>query len=369
MKLSGIHVCIRSGLLLRGRCRIVIGRVSSGRRFCAVASNSVIRRDSNTCTKSSDEQLGDESDVSRKNNKLTWQPSKIVVHCRYKNGNGKLPVEVNVFDNQLGHRAPTVVMLLGLVGSGEDFRSMVTYLSSAGIRCVAPEIPGFGDSLISRPDIYNLDFTSFGQSQMLADILDEKGITRVDGVISHSAASWVAVRFGASVQNVRSLTLINPMSIRPNKAMRPYIWTKLVGAAARNRVFWPVVDSYIEIGARRSGFKIPAHKQRQKFVGLETVSTVDFNAVKEDVKTLREKHLPVFVAWSRNDKMIEDRLSRDLLSTLGMHQEIKVKENQALGGSTTYKRELVFESGGHVLHQKHAKSISENIIAMLQSVL
>lgn len=35
--------------------------------------------------------------------------------------------------------------------------------------------------------------------------------------------------------------------------MRPYVWTKLVGAAARNRVLWPVVDSYIEVGARRSG--------------------------------------------------------------------------------------------------------------------
>lgn len=31
------------------------------------------------------------------------------------------------------------------------------------------------------------------------------------------------------------------------------MWTKLVGAAARNRVLWPVVDSYIEVGARRSG--------------------------------------------------------------------------------------------------------------------
>lgn len=28
------------------------------------------------------------------------------------------------------------------------------------------------------------------------------------------------------------------------------------------------------------GFKIPTHKQRQKFVGLEAVSTVDFNAVR-----------------------------------------------------------------------------------------
>lgn len=334
---------------------MVVEGVSLERRFCAVASSSVLR----TCRES----FGAES--QNFNEKLTWQPNKIVVQCRYKNGNGKLPVEVNVFDNELGHDAPTVVMLLGLVGSGDDFRSMVTYLSSAGIRCVAPEIPGFGDSLISRPDIYSLDFTSFGQSRMLADILQKKGITRIDSVISHSAASWLAVRFGASTQNVRSLSLINPMGIRPNKAMRPYVWTKLVGAAARNRILWPVVDSYIEVGARRSGFKIPSHKQRQKFVGLETVSTVDFNAVAEDVKAIREKRLPVCVAWSRNDKMIEEKLSRDFLNTLGMHQDAKKKQDQ---GSTTYKEELVFESGGHVLHQKHAKSISDNIITMLQTM-
>lgn len=342
---------------------MVVGGASLGRRFCAVASSSVLRTCRENNPKSSDERLGAGS--QNVNKKLTWQPNKIVVQCRLKNGNSKLPVEVNVFDNELGHGAPTVVMLLGLVGSGEDFRSMVTYLSSAGIRCVAPEIPGFGDSLISRSDIYNLDFTSFGQCQMLADILRGWGITRIDSVISHSAASWLAVRFGASTQNVRSLSLINPMSIRPNKAMRPYAWTKLVGAAARNRVFWPVVDSYIEIGARRSGFKIPAHKQRQKFVGLEAVSTVDFNAVTEDVIAIREKRLPVSVAWSRNDKMIEEKLSRDLLNTLGIHQDVKKNQDQ---GSTIYKEELVFESGGHVLHQKHAKSISENIIAMLQTV-
>lgn len=125
-------MCIRAGLLLRGRCRMVVEGVSLERRFCAVASSSVLR----TCRES----FGAES--QNVNEKLTWQPNKIVVQCRYKNGNGKLPVEVNVFDNELGHDTPTVVMLLGLVGTGDDFRPMVTYLSSAGIRCVAPEIPG-----------------------------------------------------------------------------------------------------------------------------------------------------------------------------------------------------------------------------------
>lgn len=134
MELSSL--CIRAGLLLRGRCRMVGGGVSLERRFCAVASSSVLR----TCRASSDERF--EAESQNVNKKLTWQPNKIVVQCRHKNGNGKLPVEVNVFDNELGHDAPTVVMLLGLVGSGDDFRSMVTYLSSAGIRCVAPEIPG-----------------------------------------------------------------------------------------------------------------------------------------------------------------------------------------------------------------------------------
>ena len=37
---------------------------------------------------------------------------------------------------------------------------------------------GFGDSVISRSDIYRLDFTSVGQSQMLIDILREIDIER-----------------------------------------------------------------------------------------------------------------------------------------------------------------------------------------------
>ena len=78
----------------------------------------------------------------RKNNELTWKCDKTIVHCRYKDGNGKLPVKVNVFDNHLGHNAPTVVMLVGLSGSGEDFRPMVDVFTSAGIRCIAPELPG-----------------------------------------------------------------------------------------------------------------------------------------------------------------------------------------------------------------------------------
>lgn len=119
---------------------MVVGGASLGRRFCAVASSSVLRTCRESNPKSSDERLGAAS--QNVNKKLTWQPNKIVVQCRLKNGNSKLPVEVNVFDNELGHGAPTVVMLLGLVGSGDDFRSMVTYLSSAGIRCVAPEISG-----------------------------------------------------------------------------------------------------------------------------------------------------------------------------------------------------------------------------------
>lgn len=47
-----------------------------------------------------------------------------------------------MFDNELGYGVFIVVMLLGLVGSGEDFWLMVIYLSFVGIRCVVLEILG-----------------------------------------------------------------------------------------------------------------------------------------------------------------------------------------------------------------------------------
>ncbi|XP_048777603.2 uncharacterized protein LOC125681504 isoform X1 [Ostrea edulis] len=335
--------------------------VSFKRTFSALSSNAVLIN-----------QEVDKFDVANKSNVAPlqkdsidwkWQSSKTVVQCKYKNGKGMLPVEVNVFDNHLGSDAPTVVMLLGLSGSGDDFKDMVTFLSSAGIRCVAPEIPGFGDSEISRSDIYRLDFTSAGQSQMLIDILKEIDVGRIDSVVAHSAASWLAVRLGASQRHVKSLSLINPMSVCPNKAMRPYAWTKLVGATARKEKLWPIADSYINIGARRSGFKIPQHKKRQMFVSLETVSTVDFDLVKQDAKTIQEKRLPAFVAWSQNDKMIEESLTRHLLSLLDVQENVSTKPQ------SRYTKEVVFNNGGHVLHRKQAKSLSENIISMLQQIL
>lgn len=52
--------------------------------------------------------------------------------------------------------------------------------------------------------------------------------------------------------------------------------------------------------------------------------------VTEDVISIREKRLPVSVAWSRNDKMIEEKLSRDLLNTLGIHQDVKKNQDQGI---------------------------------------
>ncbi|XP_061183740.1 uncharacterized protein LOC133191966 [Saccostrea echinata] len=335
-------------------------------RFSALASDSVQvnrKNNSDSSIKSNVVPLQQES------SEFLWQPSKTFVQCHYKNGFGKLPVEVNVYDNRLGDDAPTVVMLLGLSGSGEDFKDMVASLSSAGIRCVAPEIPGFGDSVITRSDIYRLDFTSIGQSQMLTDVLKKIKIARVDSVVAHSAASWMALQFGVSHQSVKSLFLINPMSVRPNKAMRPYLWTKLVGATARKQMLWPIADSYINIGARRSGFKIPPHKQRQMYVSLETVSTVDFDLVKENVKTIQARRLPAMVAWSKKDKMIEETLTRQLLGLLGLRKDISFGDKFSKECQTHYIKELVFENGGHALHKKEAKILSENIILMLRHIL
>lgn len=56
----------------------------------------------------------------------------------------------------------------------------------------------------------------------------------------------------------------------------------------------------------------------------------DLMQVTEDVIAIREKRLPVSVAWSRNDKMIEEKLSRDLLNTLGIHQDVKKNQDQGI---------------------------------------
>jgi hypothetical protein len=94
--------------------------VSIKRTFSALSSNAVlIDQEEN---KSDFPHKQSASPPQNDNTDLKWRSSKMTVCCRYKNGKGVLPVEVNVYDNHLGDNAPTVVMLLGLSGSGEDFK-------------------------------------------------------------------------------------------------------------------------------------------------------------------------------------------------------------------------------------------------------
>ena len=128
--------CILSWSVVSGLGRRRAGKALFRRSFCSVASISELKNPVTFPKHVTN------VPPRKNNNELTWKCDKTVVHCRYKDGNGKLPVKVNVFDNHLGHNAPTVVMLVGLSGSGEDFRPMVDVFTSAGIRCIAPELPG-----------------------------------------------------------------------------------------------------------------------------------------------------------------------------------------------------------------------------------
>lgn len=74
--------------------------------------------------------------------------------------------------------------------------------------------------------------------------------------------------------------------------MRPYVWTKLVGAAARNRVLWPVVDSYIEVGARRSGIIVLC-------VICFTITLITFTLI--TLRQNKQNWLHVYAFYMKND--------------------------------------------------------------------
>lgn len=76
------------------------------------------------------------------------------------------------------------------------------------------------------------------------------------------------------------------------RAMRPYVWTKLVGAAARNRVLWPVVDSYIEVGARRSGIIVLC-------VICFTITLITFTLI--TLRQNKQNWLHVYAFYMKND--------------------------------------------------------------------
>lgn len=200
-----------------------------------------------------------------------------------------------------------VVLVHGNPGAGADWTALMARLP-AGIRAVAPDMPGFGEA--DAPDDFAYDVP--GYAAHLAAVLDELGVARAHLVLHDFGGPWGLAFAVANPDRVVSITLLN------TGALRDYRWhhfakvwrTPLVGELFM-AVSRPALLTRV-LGLENP--RIPAADLRRiagqlsrsgtKRAVLRLYRATSPQAMDGDRPAMQALGVPVLVVWGTKDRYI-----------------------------------------------------------------
>lgn len=97
-----------------------------------------------------------------------------------------------------------VVFVHGSAGSGRDWEGLMSKVSTFA-RCVAPDMPGYGDA--DKPE--DFDYTTEGYARHLGAVLDALAVRRAHLVLHDLGGPWGLAWAAAHPVALASLSLIN----------------------------------------------------------------------------------------------------------------------------------------------------------------
>jgi len=97
-----------------------------------------------------------------------------------------------------------VVFVHGSAGSGRDWEALMSKVSTFA-RCVAPDMPGYGDA--DKPE--DFDYTTEGYARHLGAVLDALAVRRAHLVLHDLGGPWGLAWAAADPAALASLSLIN----------------------------------------------------------------------------------------------------------------------------------------------------------------
>lgn len=133
-----------------------------------------------------------------------------------------------------------VVFVHGNPGSGDDWLALMS-LASPFVRCLAPDLPGFGSA--AKPQ--DFDYTVAGDAAHLEALLAARGIERVHLVLQDFGGPWGLAWAAAHPERIASIALFN-IGI-----MRGYRWHYM----AR---LWrtPLLGELVQATTTRTAFRL-----------------------------------------------------------------------------------------------------------------
>jgi pimeloyl-ACP methyl ester carboxylesterase len=224
------------------------------------------------------------------------------------------------------------VPVLFLHGWGLDhrvYKRSLARLVAAGVRVVAPALPGFGGSASLPPQ----DSTLAGFATWLAEFLDTLEITEPALVMGHSFGGGVAIVFAHNYpERVRGLVLINSIGASA--------WARR-GVTARTITQRPLWDW----GLHFPGDLWPLRQARRVLPVI--LSEAVPNLLREpqafwrvaalargadllgELQELKRRRLPVVVLWGNRDRIITRDAFEEMCEVLGTPHSLTIDGSHA----------------------------------------
>jgi pimeloyl-ACP methyl ester carboxylesterase len=194
--------------------------------------------------------------------------------------------------------ADPLLFLHGWGLSPHTYAAGISQLTAAGIRVIAPALPGFAGS--DGPPLRAIDMRAYGQR--IGRLLDVLGIDKPVCEVGHAFGGGEAIQHAAErPERERSLTLISSIGGAPGKR---------AGLVSASWLRW-AVGSITELSPKELTRSAPAmlralvpNALRKPVTMLLTAKLAVTADLAEEAATLVDEGLPVLFVWGDRDRLI-----------------------------------------------------------------
>jgi len=224
---------------------------------------------------------------------------------------------------------PPVVFLHGWGLDHRAYKRALSRLAAAGVRVIAPALPGFGGTAGLPRD----QFTLSGLGQWTADFLDALGVLEHVLVIGHSFGGGVAITFAHDhPERVKGLVLVNSIGASA--------WAKRGTAqrATSDRPLWDwgihLPEDLWPLGQARRVLPVvlteaAGNLARDPRSFVRAAGLARNANLLEELDELKQRRLPVVVLWGERDHIVTRDAFEEMCMTLGQPKSVTVEGTHA----------------------------------------
>ncbi|KAG0442818.1 hypothetical protein HPB47_015587 [Ixodes persulcatus] len=268
-------------------------------------------------------------------------------------------------------RRPLAVLLHGAPGNYRDFsENLIPRLFAGGVDVLAPSFPDLRFSIQNKFFWHSIE----ERTALLRDFLRQLGITRIDALVAHSAATFLSLRIllerQEPVPTVKSLVLLAPNSHITPSVLKPRWLKSWMAESYRKEILRPLVKAIV-LSSCYLGLTPVKPDVENVMLSLITYSKSGYQEGDKLLEAVARMKLPTLVAISRNDRLLSYSLFVEVCAVLGASEADMWHfdgDGRMLrpGKLDSWLKVLNFEKGSHYPFVKHPDVCADEILQLLQ---